>query len=120
MNPQSPSQEQIRNNNFIGSTINKGSDNSSLNADQNSKKVSDLENRINELERKYSNHLHDGNAGNRINLFDIFGKVECLSVAPTLIPQTVFDQVKVATVAGTVYLYVYDSLSAAWKKVTIA
>lgn len=110
----------IRQNNFSGQKLDVGRGTSAFNADPNAVLMRSLESRIKGLENKLDNHFHDGNMGQRINLFDIFGKIECLSSAPTGAPDSIWDQVKVATVTGTTYLYIYDSNSATWKKVTIA
>lgn len=57
----------------------------------------------------------------RINLnTDIIGLFETVTVAPTGVPLGPWSQVKIATIAGTTYLYVYDTASNTWKRVTIA
>lgn len=57
----------------------------------------------------------------RINFnTDIIGLYESVTVAPTLKPTSPYEQIKIATISGTTYLYAYDVGSLTWKRVTIA
>lgn len=63
------------------------------------------------IEDKLRNQLHDGNYAQRINLFDIFGKIETVSVVPTNIPSNIYGQF----VIYNGVLYYYDFLNAIWR-----
>lgn len=49
----------------------------------------------------------------------IIGLFETVTVAPTGIPTSPYDQVKISVIAGTTALNVYDATNHVWKKVTI-
>lgn len=71
--------------------------------------VQDLQREVQELKMK------------RINFnTDIIGLYESVTVAPTIKPTSPYEQIKIATIAGTTSLYVYDVGNLTWKKVTIA
>lgn len=70
--------------------------------------VQDLENKV---------HILDAQ---RVNLnTDIIGMFETLTVAPTGVPFNIFQQIKIAKISGTSYLYVYDTLNHVWLRATI-
>lgn len=71
--------------------------------------IQELLNRVTALETK------------RINFnTDLIGLFETVTVAPTNIPVSPYDQVKLANIAGTFYIYVYNTNSNSWKRVVIA
>lgn len=49
----------------------------------------------------------------------IIGLFETVTVAPTGVPLSPYDQIKISVIAGTTALNVYDATNHAWKKVTI-
>lgn len=49
---------------------------------------------------------------------DVFGMFEVVSAAPTGVPHTVYDQVKIYTNSTTYRLYWYDWVGRAWHYVT--
>lgn len=50
---------------------------------------------------------------------DIIGLFETVTVAPTGVPLSPYDQVKISVIAGTTALNIYDATNHVWKKVTI-
>lgn len=57
----------------------------------------------------------------RINFnTDIIGLFETVTVAPTGIPTSPFEQVKLANISGTFYIYAYNTNSKTWRRVVIA
>lgn len=69
----------------------------------------------------FKDHIHSGLNSTRINLnTDIIGLFEVVTAAPTLIPKSPYDQIKIAIISGVSYLYVYDQVNHAWKRVVIA
>lgn len=61
------------------------------------------------------------NRATRINLnTDIIGLFETVTVAPTLIPTSPYEQIKLANISGTFYLYVYNTNSKTWKRTVIS
>lgn len=66
-------------------------------------------------------HKVDALIAQRVNLnTDIIGMFETLTAAPTGIPFNVFQQVKLATISGTTYLYLYDTAGHTWKRVALS
>jgi hypothetical protein len=71
--------------------------------------IQDLRQRIQMLEQK------------RVNLnTGLIGLFETVTVAPTITPANPYDQIKLANISGTFYLYVYNTNSNSWKRVTIS
>lgn len=71
--------------------------------------LEDLTRRIETLEQK------------RVNFnTDLIGLFETVLVAPTGIPANPYDQIKLANLSGTYYLYAYNTSSKTWKRVVIA
>lgn len=71
--------------------------------------MQDLTNRIEMLENK------------RINFnTDLIGLFETVLAAPTLTPVSPYDQIKLANISGTFYIYAYNTNSKTWKRVVIA
>jgi len=62
------------------------------------------------IKEQIKNHTHDGNFSQRINLFDIFGKIETLTSAPTNKPSNIYGQF----VIYNNLFYYYDFLNATW------
>lgn len=57
----------------------------------------------------------------RINLnTDIIGLFETVFVAPTLIPNGPYGQLKIALISGTYYFYAYTGVSGGWKRTTLS
>jgi hypothetical protein len=64
-------------------------------------------------------HIHDGGQGTRINFnTDIIGLFETVSVVPTNVPKSPYDQVKVYVSGATYRLYWYDANGGVWHYVT--
>ena len=82
--------------------------------------VQRLQQKVDDLQRKFDMHFHDGNNSQKVNLQDVFGTFQTLIAAPTIIPTGVYDQIQIALISGTYYLYVYDTINKVWKKVTIS
>lgn len=56
----------------------------------------------------------------RINFnTDLIGLFETLTAAPTGIPTSPFEQIKLANISGTFYIYAYNTNSKTWKRVAI-
>lgn len=56
----------------------------------------------------------------RINFnTDIIGLFETVIVAPTITPTSPFEQIKLALISGTYYIYAYNTSSKSWKRVAI-
>ncbi len=63
-------------------------------------------------------HQHGQDASNT-QFNSLYGMVEVVSAAPTLIPSDVYDQIKIY-VSGTTYrLYCYDYIGHAWHYVAL-
>ena len=77
-----------------------------------------LENRIATLEQTMRDHMHSGHGDTRINLRDIFGKIEVVSVAPVGKPNDIGAQIKIYTNGVTYRLYWYDTTAGAWRYAT--
>ncbi len=73
-----------------------------------------IEDRLQTLERQMREHHHDGFLGGQVYLRNLWGLFETVSVAPTTIPKTTYDQIKFYSNAGTFRLYMYDSVGNAW------
>lgn len=67
-----------------------------------------LTRRVDDLERKRVSFKTD--------LIDLF---ETVTVAPTITPRSPYEQVKLANIAGTFYIYAYNTNSLSWKRVAI-
>ncbi len=63
-------------------------------------------------------HYHNGVVGRQIYLKDLFGLFETVSVAPTTIPKTTYDQIKIFVNGATFRFYWYDSVGNVWHYVT--
>lgn len=78
----------------------------------------DIEQRLQNLERQMREHAHDGFNGGQIYFKNLFGLFETVSVAPTTVPKTTYDCIKVYTNGATYRLYWYDSVANVWHYVT--
>lgn len=57
----------------------------------------------------------------RINFnTDIIGLFETITAAPTQTPTSPYEQIKIALIAGTYYLYVYNNNNMTWKRVALS
>jgi len=77
--------------------------------------MNDLENQLEALQTQTNNF-----DSARVNLFDIFGTYQTVSTAPTIVPQGPYDQLQIAKISGTWYLYIYDMNGAVWKRVALS
>ena len=50
---------------------------------------------------------------------DIIGLFETVTAAPTLTPRSFLEQIKLANIAGTYYIYAYNTSSKTWRSVAI-
>lgn len=83
--------------------------------------LGDLVEITDKLDFRIKSHIHNGGEATRINFnTDIIGLIETVTSAPTVVPSSPFDQIKIAVISGTTYLYVYDSLNHAWLRTVIA
>lgn len=73
--------------------------------------LQDLINRVQALE----NTAH----GRIVFNTGLIGLFETVTVAPTGIPLSPYDQIKISVITGTTALNVYDATNHVWKKVTI-
>ncbi len=78
----------------------------------------ELQNRIEILETQMREHAHNGFLGGQIYLRSLFGLFETVSVAPTTIPKTTYDQIKIYVNGATLRFYWYDSVAGIWHYVT--
>lgn len=74
--------------------------------------------RLETLERQMRDHLHSGLDTARVNLRDIFGKIEVVSTAPIGKPTDIGAQFKIYTNGVTYRFYWYDTTSGTWHYVT--
>jgi hypothetical protein len=80
--------------------------------------TNDLQRRIETLETQMREHAHNGFLGGQIYFRHLFGLFETVSVAPTTIPKTTYDQIKIYVNGATLRLYWYDSVANLWHYVT--
>lgn len=50
---------------------------------------------------------------------DVFGMFQTVTTAPTLTPRNFIEQVKIYSSGGTFRIYIYDTVSNAWKFSTL-
>lgn len=50
---------------------------------------------------------------------DVFGMFETVTSAPTKTPRNFFEQIKVYSSGGVFRIYIYDTVSNAWKNATL-
>ena len=67
------------------------------------------------LDNAIKMHMHDGNLTQRVNLFDIFGKIETVSAVPSGTPRDVYSQFKIYSNGATYRFYWYDFTNNAWR-----
>lgn len=76
------------------------------------------------IDQALARQTHDGNQSQRINLFDIFGQIQTVTVAPSAAPVggSIYDQIKIHyNSTGPVWrLYIYDYQNNAWKYTTLS
>ena len=78
----------------------------------------DLQQQINELRELLARHTHIGDAGGQLYVKSLFGFFETVSTAPSGVPKTTYDQIKIYVNGATYRLYWYDSVGNAWHYVT--
>ncbi len=78
-----------------------------------------LENRIITLETQMREHHHDGFLGGQVYIRNLWGLFETVSVVPTTIPKTTYDQIKFYSNATTYRLYMYDTVNNVWRYATL-
>lgn len=76
--------------------------------------VKDLQTQVDVLNTQGNNY-----DDSRPNLFDVFGTFQTITQAPTVVPSTPYDQLQLVNLSGTIYLYIYDTVGAAWKRVQL-
>lgn len=70
--------------------------------------------------RDIREHQHNGLQAQLVDLdVGIDGLFETVSVAPTNIPKSIYDQVKVYRSGATLRLYIYDVDNQAWRYVAL-
>ncbi len=75
--------------------------------------------RVETLERQMKEHAHvPGIDGGQIYLRSLFGLFETVSVAPTTIPKTTYDQFKIYVNGATLRFYWYATVDNTWHYVT--
>lgn len=79
----------------------------------------DIEQRLQKLEQEMREHTHNGFVGGQIFIKNLFGLFETVSVAPTTVPKTTYDNIKVYSSGGTFRLYIYDAVGGAWHYTTL-
>lgn len=68
---------------------------------------------------KIKTHIHNGTNAPRINLnTDILGMLETVSTAPTAVPTSIYEQVKIYTNGATLRFYWFDVANNTWHYVT--
>lgn len=82
--------------------------------------VDNLTQQLQELNQKFADHTHNNIFSKQINVNNLMGTLKTVTVAPTIKPSGIYDQVQIAKIAGTSYLYIYDIVNSAWLRVTIA
>jgi len=50
---------------------------------------------------------------------DIFGMFQTVTTAPTATPKNFFNQIQIYSSGGTFRIYIYDTVSNAWKYATL-
>jgi len=73
---------------------------------------------MNEETKRYIDSKFEELRTRRINLFDIFGTYETVSVAPALKPSTPYDQIKFYVNGATYRVYWYDTTAGVWHYIT--
>lgn len=79
------------------------------------KKLEDL---ARKQEQDIRDHSHTGLMATRVNLDEIEGLYETVSVAPTIVPKSIYDQVKIYVNGATLRFYWYDGNGNAWHYIT--
>jgi hypothetical protein len=74
--------------------------------------------RLEDLERQMREHNHQGTIDAHVNLRDILGSIEVVSVAPAGKPTTIGGQLKIYSNGATYRLYWYDTVAGAWRYAT--
>lgn len=72
---------------------------------------------VDERAKTIFNHRHQGSDGYRINLADLAGFFQLVTVAPTGTPKTFWDSVKLYDVGGVYRLYLY--VNGSWRLVVL-
>lgn len=88
--------------------------------------ISNMEQRVQELERQMREHFHNGVEGQQIEFANLIGRIKTITVAADLTailaqkPRDVSNQIIIDTTTATKKLYVYDATGDVWRSVTIA
>lgn len=78
----------------------------------------DLKREVEDLRRELREHTHNGFNGGQIYFKHLFGLIETVSTAPTTVPKTTYDQLKIYTNGSDYRFYWYDSIANVWHYVT--
>ena len=81
-------------------------------------KMQEFERRLAALEEDKTISKYDNNF-DYLDIQNITGFVQVVSVAPAGFPKSFFDQVKIYISGGTLRLYVYDYANNAWRYTTL-
>lgn len=66
--------------------------------------IADIQIQLDSLDQKLTDYIN-----RRINLnTDILGLLQTVTKAPVQIPNSIYQQVQIAIISGTTYLYIYD------------
>ena len=84
-----------------------------------SRESGDLKRQLDQLQQMFTMHNHTGIDTQRVSIWDLFALFETITTTPTLVPNTIFDQVKVYRSGSTYRLYIYDTLAGAWRYATL-
>lgn len=81
-------------------------------------KIQELQNQIDQLNSKFNEFIFNKQTNTRVNFFDILGKFEVVSSAPSGKPNNVSEQIKIYVNGATYRLYWYDTTAGVWHYVT--
>lgn len=84
--------------------------------------VETLTRTVENLQRQLSDdirtHQHDGLSATSTRIDDLDGLFETVSAAPTTVPKSIYDQIKIYVNGSTYRLYWYDNNANTWHYVT--
>lgn len=80
--------------------------------------VDDLKEQLQTLQDNFNRHNHDGLSSQHVSITDLDILFQTVSVVPTTVPKTIYDQVQIYTNSTTYRLYWYDAVNKAWRYAT--
>lgn len=90
--------------------------------DELKRQVEELTRTVAEMQRKQADdirqHQHDGLSATATRIDDLDGLFETVDTAPTTVPKSIYDQVKIYVNGSTYRLYWYDNNANTWHYVT--